>query len=138
MRTWAWRMTLTGWRGNTSLLRMLQVRIASEAACQVGILGQLFGDGLRISSFDESIPIDNRISSVILDRALFMATGTIVSGVGILAALLVLSLTHASRLYAALFAVTLISLLFLLALTIPKTLARLVAARAVLMPLATV
>jgi phosphatidylglycerophosphate synthase len=118
VRAWAWRMTLTGWRGKTSLLRMLQVRMASEAAGQVGILGHLFGDGLRISAFDESIPIDSRISSVILDRALFIAAGTVVSGVGILAALLVLSLTHALQLYAALFAVTLISLLFLLALAV--------------------
>src|SRR5882757_6878095 len=35
VRAWAWRMTLTGWRGKTSLLRMLQVRMASEAAGQV-------------------------------------------------------------------------------------------------------
>jgi phosphatidylglycerophosphate synthase len=120
MRALAWGMTLTGWRGKISLLRMLQVRMASEAAGQAGILGHLFGDGLRISAFDESIPIDNRISSVILDRALFIAAGTIVSGVGILAALFVLSLSHALQLYAAIFAVTLISLLFLLALTMLK------------------
>ena len=120
VRAWAWRMTLTGWRGKISLLRMLQVRMAAEAAGQVGILGHLFGDGLRISAFDDSIPIDSRISSVILDRALFIAAGTIVSGVGILAALLVLSLTHALQLYAALFAVTLISLLFLVALAVLK------------------
>ena len=110
-RALAWRMTLTGWRGKISLLRMLQVRMASEAAGQVGILGHLFGDGLRISAFDEAIPIDSRISSVILDRALFISAGTIVSGVGILAGLFVLSLNHALRLYAAIFAVTLISLL---------------------------
>ena len=120
VRAWAWRMTLTGWKGKTSLLRMLQVRMASEAAGQVGILGHLFGDGLRISAFDEAIPIDSRISSVILDRALFIAAGTMVSGVGILAALFALSLTHALRLYAVLFAVTLISLLFLLALAVLK------------------
>src|SRR5580658_5914290 len=120
VRAWAWRMTLAGWRGKTSLLRMLQVRIASEAAGQVGILGHLFGDGLRISAFDEAIPIDNRISSVILDRALFIAAGTIMSGVGILAALFVLSLSHALQWYATLFAVTLISLLFLLALAVLK------------------
>ena len=120
VRAWGWRMTLTGWRGKTSLLRMLQIRMASEAAGQVGFLGLVFGDGLRISAFDESIPIDSRISSVILDRALFIATGTIVSGIGILAALLVLSLTHALRLYAALFALALISLLFLLAVAMLK------------------
>ena len=120
VRAWAWRMTLTGSRDKTSLLRMLQFRIASEAAGQVGFLGLVFGDVLRISAFDESIPVDNRISSVILDRALFIATSTIVSGIGILAALLVLSLTRALRMYAALFALALISLLFLLALAMLK------------------
>jgi len=120
VRAWAWRMTLTGWTGKISLFRMLQVRMASEAAGQVGILGHLFGDGLRISAFDEAIPIDTRISSVILDRALFIGSGTMVSGVGILAGLFVLSLSHELRLYAALFAVTLSSLLFLLALAVRK------------------
>ena len=120
VRALAWRMTLTGWKGKISLLRMLQVRMASEAAGQAGILGHLFGDSLRISAFDEAIPIDSRISSVILDRALFIAAGTMVSGVGILAALFALSLTHALRLYAVLFAVALISLLYLLAVSMLK------------------
>jgi phosphatidylglycerophosphate synthase len=116
VKTFAWRMTLTGWVGRVSLLRMFQLRLASEAVGQVGVFGQLFGEGLRISAHDPSIPIDSRISSVILDRALLIITGAIVSVAGIAAALLVFSLTHALRLYSALFAVVLIALLFAIAL----------------------
>ena len=116
VKTLAWRMTLTGWVGRVSLLRMFQLRLASEAVGQVGVFGQLFGEGLRISAYDSSIPIDSRISSVILDRALFIITGAIVSVAGIAAALLVFSLTDALRLYAVLFAVVLIALLFAIAL----------------------
>jgi hypothetical protein len=97
---------------------MFQLRLASEAVGQVGVLGQLFGDGLRISAHSPSIPIDSRISSVILDRALFIITGAIVSVAGIASALLVFSLTHAFRLYAALFAVLLVAVLFAIALAI--------------------
>ena len=116
VRTLAWRMTLTGWTGRVSFPRMFQLRVASEAVGQVGVLGQLFGEGLRITAFDPSIPIDSRISCVILDRALFIVTGAIVSVAGIVAALLVVSLTYALRLYSALFAVTVIGLLSAVAL----------------------
>jgi phosphatidylglycerophosphate synthase len=118
VKTLAWRITLTGSVGRISLLRMFKLRVASEAVGQVGVLGYVFGEGLRISAYDPSIPIDSRISSVILDRALFIITGAIVSVAGIAAALLVLSLTHALRLYAALFAVVLIALLLAIALAI--------------------
>jgi phosphatidylglycerophosphate synthase len=118
VKTLAWRMTLTGWVDRVSLLRMFQLRVASEAVGQVGVLGQLFGEGLRISAYDPSIPIDSRISSVVLDRALFIVTGAIVSVAGIAAALLVFSLTDALRLYAALFAVLMVALLFAMALAI--------------------
>lgn len=120
VKAWAWRMTLAGWRGRVSFSRMLQLRMASEAVGQLGVLGHLFGEGLRVSGFDPSIPIDNRISSVILDRTLFIVTGAIVSGVGVLAGLLIVSLTHALRLYAALFAFTLISVLSIVTLALLK------------------
>ena len=115
VKAWAWQMTLTNWDGKVSFARMLKLRLASEAVGQAGILGLVFGETLRISAFDPSIPIDTRISSVILDRALFMVTGALVSGAGIVAALFVASLTHALRLYAALFALILIALLFVVA-----------------------
>jgi phosphatidylglycerophosphate synthase len=116
VKTWAWRLTLTDGRDEVSFTRMLQLRLVSEAAGQAGALGQIFGEGLRVSALGPEIPIDSRISSVTLDRAMFIASGAIVSLVGTVAALLVISLSHVLRLYAVLFAVTLFGLLFFLAL----------------------
>jgi len=120
VRAWAWRLALTDWSSGVSFSRILQLRLASEAAGQAGASGQLFGEGLRISALSPKIPIDCCISSVALDRALFIATGAMVSIAGLVAALLVVSLTHALRLYAMLFGVILISLLFGVALAILK------------------
>src|SRR5271166_356482 len=116
VKTWAWRLTLTGCRGGVSFLRMLQLRLASEAVGMVGALGQIFGEGLRVSALGPKIPIDSRISSVTLDRAMFIASSAMVSLVGTVAALLVVSLSHALRLYAVLFSVGLLGLLVAVAL----------------------
>jgi phosphatidylglycerophosphate synthase len=116
VKTWAWRLTLTDCRGDVSLTRMLQLRLASEAAGQAGALGLLLGEGLRVSALGDKIPIDRRISSVTLDRAMFIASGAIVSIVGVVAALLLMPLTHALRLYAVLFTEILLGLLFIVAL----------------------
>src|SRR5271166_2467091 len=120
VKAWAWRFTLVGEEHKVSFLRLLQLRLASEAVGNVGALGQLFGEGLRISSLSSEIPAASRISSVTLDRGLFIATGAMVSLAGIVAALLAVSLTHAFRSYAALFAVALISLLLAIGLAVRK------------------
>src|SRR5271165_6065434 len=120
VKAWAWRFTLVGEEHKVSFSRLLQLRLASEAVGTVGALGQLFGEGLRISSLSSEIPAASRISSVTLDRGLFIATGAMVSLAGIVAALLALSLTHALRSYAALFAVALISLLLVIGLAVRK------------------
>jgi phosphatidylglycerophosphate synthase len=116
VKTWAWRLTLTGCRGGVSFSRMLQLRLASEAVGQVGALGQIFGEGLRVSALGPNIPIESRISSVALDRAMFIASGAMLALVGTIAALLVLPLTHALRLYAVLFTLILFGLLFVVVL----------------------
>jgi len=120
VKAWAWGLTLTGCRGRVSFARMLQLRLASEAAGQVGALGQIFGEGLRVSALGPKIPIDSRISSVTLDRTMFIASGAMVALVGTVGALLILPLTHALRLYAVLFAVILFGLLFVVALAMLK------------------
>ena len=120
VKTWAWRLTFTGGRGGVSFSRMLQLRLASEAAGQAGALGLMFGEGLRVSALGSKIPIDSRISSVTLDRAMFIASGAIVSLVGTVAALLLMPLTHAMRLYAILFTGILGSLLFIVSLAMLK------------------
>ena len=116
VKTCAWRLTLTSRKGGVSFSRMLQVRLASEAVGQVGILAQIFGEGLRVSALGTEIPMDNRISSVALDRAMFIVSGAMVSMVGIVAALLAISLTHAFRVYAVLFVIILFGLLLVVVL----------------------
>ena len=116
IKTWTWRLALTDCRGEVSFARMLQLRLASEAAGQAGALGLMLGEGLRVSALGDQIPICSRISSVTLDRAMFIASGAIVSIVGVVAALLLFPLTHALRLYAVLFTGILLSLLFIVAL----------------------
>ena len=116
VKTWAWRLTLTSCGGRVSFPRLLQLRLASEAIGTVGAIGQIVGEGLRVSSLGPTIPIDSRISSVTLDRAMFIASSALVSLVGILAALLTMPLSTALRHYALLFAIVLFGLLFLVVL----------------------
>src|SRR3984885_4624026 len=111
VKTYAWRLTLIGSGNRASLGRMLQLRLISEAAGQLGALGQFFGESLRVSALNAEIPIDHRVSSVTLDRALFVVSGAIVSLAGLVAALFVVPLTLAMRVYAVFFAVTLIILI---------------------------
>ena len=111
VKSYAWRLTLAGCGSKVSLGRLLQLRLVSEAAGQVGVLGQLFGEGVRVSALSAEIPIDKRVSSVALDRALLIVTGALVSIVGMAAALLIAPLSAALRLYAVLFAVATAGLL---------------------------
>src|ERR1700722_6359590 len=110
VKTYAWRLTLVGSGNRASLGRMLQLRLISEAAGQVGALGQFFGESLGVSALSAEIPIANRVSSATLDRALFVVSGAIVTFVGLVAALFVVPLTPATRVYAVLFAITLVIL----------------------------
>ena len=110
VKTYAWRLTLVGSGNKASLGRMIQLRLISEAAGQVGALGQFCGESLRVSALSSEIPIDHRVSSVTLDRVLFVVSGAIVSVVGLVTAVFVVPLTPETRLYALLFAVTLMSL----------------------------
>ena len=111
VKTIAWRLTLVGSGSLVSLARLFQLRLVCEAAGQMGAVGQMFGEGLRVSALSAEMPIDSRVSSVTLDRALFVVAGAMVSVVGIAAALFVVPLSHALRLYAILFAVALAGLL---------------------------
>lgn len=100
VRTWAWQLTLSGKKHGLSFARMFGLRLASEAGGQLGIVGQVFGDTLRVSFLSRRIPVANAISSVTLDRGLFMVTGAIVSILGLTSAVAALPLSHALRLYA--------------------------------------
>ena len=45
-RTWAWRLTLLDEKDRASFRRMLALRLTSEAAGQIGVFGQVFGDAI--------------------------------------------------------------------------------------------
>lgn len=112
VKTWAWRLTLPGESHKVSFSRTLGLRLASEAAGQFGVIGQVFGEGLRVSLLSSGIPVANGISSVTLDRGLFIASGAFVTMAGLLSATVMASLSVTFRLYAWLFVAVLLGLLF--------------------------
>jgi lysylphosphatidylglycerol synthase-like protein len=119
-RAWAWRLTLDGHKHKTSFLRLFGLRLGAEAAGQLGIVGQTFGDSVRVSRLSPEIPRANALASVALDRGLYIATGTIVLIAGFMGSLPLLSHSHALRLYATLFVLWLFSFLVLMILAVRK------------------
>lgn len=120
VKTWAWRLTLLDEKHKVSFARMLGLRLGSEAVGQLGFLGQLFGETLRVSLLSSTIPIARGITSVTLDRALFVLSATLVSAFGMLAILVVLPLPHALSLYAGIFVFALLGVLVLTAVAMRK------------------
>ena len=120
VKAWAWRFTLVGEEHKVSFPRLLQLRLVSEAVGQLGIFGQAFGEGIRVSALSAEIPAACRISSVTLDRGLFIATGALVMLTGIITAPLALSLSPALQPYVVFFAITLVGLLLLMGLAVQK------------------
>jgi phosphatidylglycerophosphate synthase len=118
LKTLAWRLTLVDEKHHVSFPRMLGLRLASEAVGQLGFLGQVFGDTLRVSLLSPTMPLASGISSVTLDRALFALTAAAVTICGLTAILVTLPLSPALSLYGALFAVTLMGFLLITALAV--------------------
>src|SRR5258706_16196635 len=56
-KTWAWRLILLDDKRQVSFARVLGLRLACEAAGQLGGLGQLAGGGLRVSMLGPTIPL---------------------------------------------------------------------------------
>jgi len=110
-RTWGWRLTLGDDQHKIPFSRLVGLRLGAEAAGQLGILGQTLGDSVRVSRMSAEIPVANGLASVTLDRGLYVATGIVTTIAGILAALPLVALSHTLRLYASLFAFTLIAFL---------------------------
>ena len=75
VKTCAWRLTLPGERKKISFSRTLGLRLVSEAIGQFGFIGQVVGDATRASLLTSELPASGVISSVTLDRGLFMGTG---------------------------------------------------------------
>jgi hypothetical protein len=110
-RTWGWRLTLGNDQHKISFSRLVGLRLGAEAAGQLGILGQTLGDSIRVSRMSAEIPVASGLASVTLDRGLYVVTGIVTTIAGILAAVPLVALSHALRLYASLFAFTLIAFL---------------------------
>src|ERR1700720_4213631 len=121
-RTWGWRLTLGDDQHKISFSRLVGLRLGSEAAGQLGILGQTLGDSVRVSQISAEIPVATGLASVTLDRGLYVVTGIMTTIAGILAALPLVALSHALRLYASLFASTLIAFLVFTLLAVRKRL----------------
>ena len=113
VKTCAWRLTLPGERKKISFSRTLGLRLVSEAIGQFGFIGQVVGDATRASLLTSELPASGVISSVTLDRGLFMGTGLIVTIAGFAALLFMPAVPRGLRLYGSLFAVVLVALLAL-------------------------
>jgi uncharacterized protein (TIRG00374 family) len=119
-KTWAWRLTLDGHKHKVSFPRLLGLKLGAEAAGQLGIVGQTFGDSVRVTRLSPDVPKANGLASVTLDRGLYFATGIIVLVAGLVGALPMLSHSHTLRLYVSLFAVILSTFLLLTLLAVRK------------------
>lgn len=91
IKTWAWRFTLDPVR-RPGYLWMVGVRLAGEAVSQISFAGQVFGETTRALLMKEAVPMVYGVSSVVLDRGLFIFTGflVIVSGTSLAPLLIVL------------------------------------------------
>jgi hypothetical protein len=109
-KTLAWRLTFLCDIRNVSFAGTFGLRPVSEAIGSFVFLVKYSGD--RASVFAGSaLPVANSVSSVTLDRGLYILTSALVSVTGIVAALVLLSLSGTWRLYAFLFASVLTVLL---------------------------
>src|SRR5208283_4071263 len=110
-KTLAWRLTFLCDIRDVSFARMFGLRLVSETIGSFGLPGQVLGETARVYLLGSTLPVANSISSVTLDRGLYIVTSALVSVTGILTALFLLSLSGAWRLYAFLFSALLLGLL---------------------------
>jgi phosphatidylglycerophosphate synthase len=120
VRTWAWCLTLRDDKHRASFGRMLALRLTSEAAAQIGVFGQVFGDTWRIAKLGADLPMASRVSSVALDRALYTLCSALVTIAGIGSVLLLLPLAHKTALYADIFVVVLLGIIALSVVAVRK------------------
>jgi phosphatidylglycerophosphate synthase len=119
-KAWAWRLTLDDHKHKISFQRLLGLRLGAEATGQLGIVGQTFGDSIRVSRLVPEMPRAIGLASVTLDRGLYIVTGIIILIAGLVGALPLLSHSSALRLYASFFALALITALLVTLLAVRK------------------
>lgn len=104
MRTYAWRLTFVSKTSRLSLGRLFALRLGSEAAGNFGIAGQVLGDAMRVSLLRRVVSVADSISSVALDRGLYIFTSVLVNVAGLLTAVMLMSSSGKWRIYALIFA----------------------------------
>ncbi len=113
LRASAWRLTFRSDVRVLSVARAFGLRLIAEAIGTFGLAGQLVGDSTRISLLGPIVPIEDRISSIALDRATFVVSSGTMAVTGVLAAVMFLSLTGVWRIYSLVFAATVMLVLAL-------------------------
>ena len=111
IKTWAWRLTLLGESRKVSFARAFGLRLVSEAIGQFGFVGMLGGEAARVSLLGSEVSLAGAISSVALDRTLFILAGAVVTITGVAGLLFAVSVSHAAHIYAAALVVGLLLLL---------------------------
>ena len=120
VKTWAWRLALRAGAKRVSFRRTLGLRLVSEAIGQLGFVGLAFGESTRVAMLGSEVPIARAISSVAMDRCLFVVAGAVVTITGICAAAFEIALSNAFRIYAGIFVVAVVFLLGLAVLGLHK------------------
>ena len=120
VKTWSWRLTFLCDLRQLSFGRTFALRLISEGIGKLGIAGQLVGETTKVSFLGSSVPIANSVSSVTLDRGLYVLTSAMVSVAGIVSALLLISLSKSWRLYLVLLASVLLLLLVATAVAVQR------------------
>jgi phosphatidylglycerophosphate synthase len=111
VKTWAWRLSMLGEARNVSFGRTLGLRLISEVFGQLGVIGMVGGEATRVSLLGSGVSVAGAISSVTLDRGLFILAGALVTIAGILSLLFVVSVSHTLYLYASVLVLALVCLL---------------------------
>jgi uncharacterized protein (TIRG00374 family) len=117
-KAWAWQLTLLDDKRQVSFARLLGLRLGSEACGQLGGVGQLFGEGMRVSLLGPSMSLSTGIASVTIDRVFFVLSAATVTVFGLLAVLVVLPLGHRLTIYASVTAAVLLGVILLSAIAI--------------------
>src|SRR5271167_597159 len=113
VKTWAWRRTFTCDISGLSWSRSFGAYLVSETMGQFGLPGKVIGEGMRVSLVSSAASVANGISSGAIDGGLHMLTAAIVAVTGIIATLLLASLSGKWRFYTLLFASALVALVIL-------------------------
>ncbi len=116
LKTWSWRLTFLCDLRQLSFGRTFALRLVSEGIGKLGLAGQVVGESTRVFLLGPSVPIANSVSSVTLDRGLYLLAAAMVSVAGLILALLRMSLSGKWRIYLAL--LTSVQLLLLVAIVV--------------------